>query len=278
MSTEILSGVAGSARRVQSIYTGVGGSARKVAKVYTGVNGVARLSWESYSPEPPPLNPVFGENSWEAIGAAIASDRIPSTWAVGDEKEITLTTGHVTTLQIYGIKHDDLPGGGKASFTLGMKYLGWWRQHMNAIHINTGGFAASAMSAWLSGWVWNQLPASLRAIVKPAIKRTSAGGMSSVITADELPIFLFSEVEVFGTATQSFAGEGVRYEAFERGLTGIIKREHNGGGLVREWWLRSPAILELFADGYGFCTVNANGAISRVAAGLNRDFCFGVCI
>ena len=274
MSTAVLSGVAGAARRVQGVYAGVGGVARKVTKVYAGVNGVARLSWESSPPKPPELNPVFGENSWEEIGGAIADDRIPDSWAVGDEKEIMLINGRATTLQIYGIRHDDLPEGGKASFTLGMKHLSWWRMHMNLSNTNEGSFVASDMYAWLSGTAVMLLPADLRAIIKPVVKRTASGNLSQVIQADNLPIFLFAEIETLGTSTISSVGEGSRYEIFTKGLTSLIKHEHNGTGPAREWWLRSPNR----GNSNTFATINASGNVSSVNAGMSRDMCFGLCI
>jgi len=217
---------------------------------------------------------VFGENTWEQIGAAIANDEIPDSWAVGDEKEVLLSNNWGTTLQIYGIKHDDLPGGGKASFTLGMKHTSWWRQNMNATHTNVGGFASSHLAAWLDHNFQHLLPQALVAIIKPVLKNTSLGDMSPTIQADSIRFFTFSEIEVFGATTASFPGEGLRYEIFTQGLTDVIKIEHNGTGQPREWWLRSPYA----GNAAMFCTISPSGSVSRLNAGMNRDICFGLCI
>ena len=63
---------------------------------------------------PKAIDPVFGNNSWEVINLASTTNTIPSTWHVGDIKDITLTTGETITMQIYGFNHDDLTSGGKA--------------------------------------------------------------------------------------------------------------------------------------------------------------------
>ena len=276
MAKEIYSAVGGTAQKVQSIYTGVAGNARKVTKVYTGVNGVARLSWEACS-----ISPVFAENTWEQIGKAIELDAVPDTWAVGDTKDITLTDGNVITMMIYGINHDDLPGGGKARFALGTKYLIWGTWQMNATNTNVGGFAGSALYAWLSGAFWNTLPAGFRAIIKPVVKRTSTGNMSSVIRSNTMPIFLLSQFEVTGTITHnarqfSFAGEGARYEIFTRGLAPMIRHRDNGTGALSVWWLRSP----YRGNNAAFAAVNGLGDVITSNASLisNRAVCFGCCI
>jgi len=268
MSTQIFSGVNGQARKVESIYAGVNGSARKVTAVYAGINNIARLAWKeaSYAPD-------FGANSWEKISEAIANNEVPATWTVGSEKDITLTTGEVLTLQIYGVNHDDLAAGGKARFTLGMKHLTEARLIMNATSTNIGGFTGSLRYSWLIGEFWDTLPPELRAIIKPALKRTSPGDLRTDILVEAMPIFLFSEIEVFGEVEHSVPGEGFRYPIFT-GPPTHLKHLSNGTGAAGFWWLRSP-FRSLRTQ---FCHVSNTGARDRSLANVLRAICFGCCI
>jgi len=268
MSTQILGGISDRARNVKSVYAGVNGGARKVKAVYAGINGIARLTWKEAS-----FHPDFGANSWEKISEAIEGNQVPATWTVGSEKDITLTTGEVLTLQIYGVNHDDLAAGGKARFTLGMKHLTEARLIMNSAATNIGGFTGSLRYSWLTGDFWNTLPPELRAIIKPALKRTSPGDLRTDILVEAMPVFLFSEVEAFGEVEHSAPGEGFRYPVFT-GPPVHIKHLSNGAGAAGLWWLRSP-FRSLRTQ---FCHVNNNGARDRSIATTLRAVCFGCCI
>lgn len=219
------------------------------------------------------VSPTFASNTWAQIAAIAESGQASSYWKVGDEKDITLTTGETLTLKIYGFKHDDLSTGGKAGITLGLKNLMASTRQMNTSNTNVGGFTGSAMYTWLQGDLYNSLPADLRAVIKTVNKKTSAGNQSSTINTNAMKIFLFSEVECFGTTTYSVAGEGSQYPVFTDN-TSRIKYLSNGGGSAFTWWERSP-----YASGTtSFCVVASGGNAGNTGASFSWGVCFGFCI
>lgn len=226
-------GVDGKARKVKGGYIGIDGKARKLKKGYIGVDGVARLCWAAFDGDP-----VFANNTWEQIAAACQAGTIPDTWAVGDQKTMTIG-GTDYAIDIIGKDHDDYAdGSGKAPLTFQFHetYATSYQMHndtTNACSWEGCYLRTSRMHAILA-----LMPQAVQAAVKEVSKTTSAGGKSSSIitTADKL--FALSEVEVFGTATNSFAGEGTQYEYYQ--TRDKIKRDPSNGN-ARYWWERSPA-------------------------------------
>ena len=65
----------------------------------------------------PSYDPVFANNTWEQIIAACHSGRVPSAWAVGNSKPMTIG-GLDYQIDIIGKNHDDYSdGSGKAPLT-----------------------------------------------------------------------------------------------------------------------------------------------------------------
>ncbi|MCL2579629.1 MAG: DUF6273 domain-containing protein [Oscillospiraceae bacterium] len=237
----IYSGVTDKAHRVHAAYIGVGGRARKVKVVYAGVDGKARLIWPAFT-----VDPVFANNSWTTIGKAVEHDLVPESWKIGDLKPLTLTTGEVITMQIYGIDHDDLAAGGKARFTLGMRSVLPELRQTNPVRGGEGTHTDSAIYAWLTGAFWETLPGDFKAILKPVIKRTGAGGMSTELLEQALTLFLFSGAEIAGGAPAiNIDGEGHQYPVFTSVLATRIKTAEGTATPNRNWWTRSPRAANL---------------------------------
>lgn len=212
--------------------------------------------------------------TWAQIAAAIASGTIPAGWTVGMEKDVTLTTGETLTFQIYDFNHDDLADGtGKAGITFGMRNLMAATQQMNSSNTNVGGYTGSALYTWLTTTLWNSLPADLRAVIKPVKKKTSAGNNSTTINTNNMSVFLFSEVECFGTITYSAAGEGTQYPIFTDAAS-RVKYLSNGAGSAHYWWERSPYA----SSATYFCNVSSSGGANSSGASNSRGVCFGFCI
>ena len=208
---------------------------------------------------------------------------MPSAWTVGSEKTITLTNGQRLTLQIYGINHDDLEGGGKARFTLGLRNLtSFVRQMSPGNRTTAGSFLASAMFTWLNTTWWELLPLDLREHVKLVRKRTSVGWLQTdpvagreVIRTDAMRIFLFSQVEVTGAATHSFPGEGEQYPVFAQGLSPLIKQLNNGAAMTNLWHNRSPGNTLWGA----YTNIDRYGNPGELRADTtNGGINFGICI
>lgn len=218
---------------------------------------------------------ILAENSWAQIDAASRAGLAPTLWKVGDEKNITLTTGELLTLQIYGFNHDDLTGGGKAGITFGLKNLMRDQHRMNAVNTNTGGFVSSEMYSWLNNTIRNQLPADLQMALKSVNKRTSVGDGSLNISNNSMRIFLFSEIELTGDPRWSASGEGSKYLIFTD-YASCIKIESNGAGAPNHWHNRSP-LKSNYPQGE-FCMIQMNGTINHLPASSATGVCFGFCV
>ena len=225
----------------------------------------------------PTYSEVLAENTWAQIAQAVADkDPILDVWQIGDTKDEVIA-GETLTFAIMGKNMDDLAdGSGKAGLTFGMTQLMASTRKMNSSNTNAGSFAGSAMYSWLSETIYPNLPAELKDAIKAVNKKTSSGGDSSVIRTDSMYLWLFAEIEVFGTTTYSYAGEGTQYPYFATAAE-RIKRLSNGAGAASDWWERSP---RQNYDGRHFCLVDDSG---RPNAGngthnLSRGVCFGFCI
>lgn len=222
----------------------------------------------------PTYSEVLSENTWAQIAQAVADkDPILDVWQVGDTKDEVIA-GETLTFAIMGKNMDDLAdGSGKAGLTFGMTQLMASTRPMNSSNTNSGSFAGSAMYSWLSGTIYPNLTAELKDAIKAVNKKTSSGGGSSAIRTDPMYLWLFSEIEVFGTTTYSVAGEGTQYPYFATSAE-RIKRLSNGAGNASYWWERSPRTNDL----RNFCSVTPSGAVSYNNADYSRGVCFGFCI
>ena len=115
------------------------------------------------------------------------------------------------------------------------------------------------------------MPSEVQNGIKEVNKLTSAGSGSSTINTTADKLFLLSEVEVFGTIPNSFAGEGTQYEYYKAGNS---KTKFWLSG-TSDWWERSPAKNNY---NYNFCRLdNAGNALNinaKIALGVAFAFCF----
>lgn len=247
------------------------GSTTVTVKVAAGTNHTAPAN-KTINVTVQMLSPTLANNTWEQIAAASAAGVASKTWQVGDTKDITVS-GETLTVEIVGFNHDDLQSGGKAGITFGLKHLMKNTRQMNSSNTNSGGFTGSAMYTWLQGTLLNGLPSDLRAVLKMVNKKTSAGSQSSTINTNAMKIFLFSEIEIFGSITYSKPGEGAQYTRFAT-ASSRVKKMANGTGSANWWWERSP---------YGnssnaFCSVDSVGNANGDGANGNNGVCFGFCV
>ena len=68
---------------------------------------------------PVTFDPVFTNNTWEQIVEACHSGKVPDTWAVGDNKPMTIN-GTSYQIDIIGKNHDTYATGGTAPLTFQM--------------------------------------------------------------------------------------------------------------------------------------------------------------
>lgn len=219
------------------------------------------------------------ENStWAEIAEIAKSWRAPLVFNVGDEKKITLTTGEEITLVILGFNHDDwydeeYDEDNTSPITFGMKHCLATRYPMNPTNTNNTGWENSQMRASTMATLFNQLPADLRSIIKPASKPTSAGNKSTTIKWTHDKLFLLSDKEVTGTEATTYSYEGTQYEYFKHSNERRVKGLDNGNGSAYPWWLRSPSVGSVGDFRYvtSFGGVTGNGASG--AFGVSFGFC-----
>ena len=247
------------------------GSTTITVKVAAGTNYTAPAN-KTINVTVQMLSPTLANNTWAQIAAASEAGVAASTWSVGDTKNITVG-GETLTVEIVGFNHDDLASGGKAGITFGLKNLMANTRQMNSSNTNAGGFTGSDMYDWLQGTLLNSLPSDLRAVLKSVNKKTSAGSQSSTINTNAMKIFLFSEIEIFGSVTSSKSGEGSQYSRFAT-ASSRVKYLSNGSGSANSWWERSPN----GDNSSGFCHVNSGGSANNDSASYSRGVCFGFCV
>ena len=88
-----------------------------------------------------------------------------------------------------------------------------------------------------------------------------------------MKLFLFSEIEIFGSTTYSKAGEGSQYSYFATAAN-RIKYLSNGSGSACWWWERSP----FGSVSSYFCYVDSGGGASYNGADNTNGVCFGFCV
>ena len=215
-------------------------------------------------------NPVFSENEWAAIIEACHANAVPDEWVADGScyKDIDIN-GTNYRIDIIGKNHDDLADGtGKAPLTFQLHDCYGTVFRMNPTITNVGGWRDCEMRTRAMPALKALMPAEVQAGIRPVNKLTSAGNQSSsiVTTSDEL--FLPSEVEVFGSITNSFSGEGTQYEYYQAGNSKVKNRK----GSAYNWWERSPRS----SNSTSFCRVNISGDANAFAAidSIGVPFCF----
>lgn len=214
--------------------------------------------------------PALADCSWAQIASYANAGLAADVWNIGDIKTIAIN-GVSYTAVIVGFNHDDLAdGSGKAGITFSLGECLPTTRSMNSTATSAGGWEASGMRSYLNDTVLDQMPTDLLAVIKSVNKLSNAGALSSAIvtTADEL--FLFSEIECFGTNSYSYAGEGTQYDYFTSNTVRIRKV----GTSANFWWLRGS---NKSTSSY-FCGVNSNGTAGRNNANTALGVCFGFCV
>lgn len=214
------------------------------------------------------LEDNFADNDWADIIAACQSGSVPASWVVGNYKDMTIN-GQQYRIDIIGKNHDTYASGGTAPLTFQMHDCYTETKQMNSSNTNSGGWQNSAMRTTHLPAILNMMPAEVKAAIRDVQKKSSAGNQSSSIQTTNDKLFLLSEIEIFGSTTYSFAGEGKQYDYYKAGNSKV----KNLSGSAYSWWERSPN------SSYStyFCYVNSGGDANANAAGISNGVAFGFC-
>ena len=214
------------------------------------------------------LKDNFADNEWSEIIAACQSGNVPASWVVGNYKNMTIN-GKAYRIDIIGKNHDTYAAGGTAPLTFQMHDCYTETKQMNSSNTNSGGWQNSAMRTTHLPAILNLMPAEVKAAIRDVQKKSSAGNQSSSIQTTNDKLFLLSEIEIFGSTTYSFAGEGKQYDYYKAGNSKV----KNLSGSAHIWWERSPCS----SNSTNFCRVNSSGNASANGASASYGVAFGFC-
>lgn len=214
------------------------------------------------------LDDTFANNDWSAIIAACQSGSVPDSWVVGNSKTMTIN-GTSYQIDIIGKNHDTYTAGGTAPLTFQMHDCYGTKYQMNSSNTNSGGWTSCAMRGTHLPTILALMPSEVQAGIKEVNKLTSAGSQSSTINTTADKLFLLSEIEIFGSTTNSKSGEGSQYAYYSAGNSKV----KNLNGSACYWWERSPRGSASTA----FCGVNGNGGASYAGASGSFGVAFGFC-
>ena len=214
------------------------------------------------------LKDNFADNEWSEIIAACQSGDVPDSWVVGNYKNMTIN-GKAYRIDIIGKNHDTYAAGGTAPLTFQMHDCYDETKQMNSSNTNSGGWQNSAMRTTHLPAILNLMPAEVKAAIRDVQKKSSAGNQSSSIQTTNDKLFLLSEIEIFGSTTYSFAGEGKQYDYYKAGNSKV----KNLSGSAYSWWGRSPRS----SDSTRFCLVNSYGTATAFSASGSYGVAFGFC-
>lgn len=211
--------------------------------------------------------------AWGDIGIMSNLGLASQYFEVGDKKSVTLN-GTTYYAQIIGFDHDTLTTASgsrtKAGITFQLQNCLATTYPMEASNINTNGWSGCVMRQSTTAALYNQLPTALKNAIKYVNKLTSAGNQSSNINTSSDRLFLLSEIEVFGTITNSKAGEGTQYDYYKAGNSKI----KTVNGSADWWWERSPS----GSNTTHFCTVSTANSAGGDNASYSYGVSFGFCI
>ena len=214
------------------------------------------------------LNSTFASNTWEQIIAACHSGGVPDTWVTGDSKAMTID-GVNYQFDIVGKNHDTYTAGGIAPLTFGLHDCYGTKYPMNNASNNSTGWNGSKMRTETLPAILAKMPENIQNGIRAVNKLTATSGSNSTIKTASDKLFTFSEMEVYGSTSYSYSGEGKQYDYYKAGNSKVKKV----GSDASRWWLRSPYAN----DSYCFCAVNTNGSFNYTGASTSRGVCFGFC-
>ena len=219
----------------------------------------------------PSFPETFADATWEQIIDACHQNAVPDTWVADGTcyKDMEIN-GTNYRIDIIGKNHDDYAdGSGKAPLTFQMHDCYGTTYAMNSSNTNSGGWQNSAMRSTHLPAILNLMPAEVKAAIREVQKKTSAGSQSSSIQTTNDKLFLLSEIEIFGSTTYSFAGEGKQYAYYQAGNSKVKNRS----GSADDWWERSP----YSSTSTRFCAVTSNSDAYWRAASNSIGVAFGFC-
>ena len=214
------------------------------------------------------VRPNFADNTWDIIINACHSGNVPDTWVAGDSKTMTID-GKSYQFDIVGKNHDTYTAGGVAPLTFGLHNCYGTKYPMNKTDTNSTSWNDSRMRTETLPAILAKMPENIQNGIRAVNKLAATSGDSSTIKTTSDKLFTFSEMEVYGSAGNSYSGEGKQYDYYKAGNSKVKKV----GSTASRWWLRSPSTYA--SD--RFCAVDTDGLVGKYTASNSNGVCFGFC-
>lgn len=210
----------------------------------------------------------FADNTWDQIIAVCQKKTVPPSWRVGNQKAMTIG-GTDYLIDIIGINHDTYTAGSIAPLTFQLHDCYVDSKAMNSSNTNVGGWESCSMRQTHLPAILALMPTEVKNSIREVNKLTSAGNQSATINTTADKLFLLSEIEIFGSVSDSMSGEGTQYDYYKTGGSTVKKLN----GSASDWWERSPCASN-FAR---FCRVISDGSAGSSNASFARGVAFGFC-
>ena len=208
----------------------------------------------------------FADNDWDIIIEACHSGNVPDTWVAGDSKTMTID-GANYQFDIVGKNHDSYTAGGIAPLTFGLHDCYGTKYPMNSSATSSTGWYNSKMRTETLTAILAKMPENIQNGIRAIDKLTATSGSNSTTKTTSDKLFIFSTMEVDGSAA---SGEEKQYDYYKAGNSKVKKV----GSTASMWWLRSP--IKNF--GGSFDTVSAGGSAGYSSnATESHGVCFGFC-
>ena len=229
-------------------------------------------------------------DDWQTISNNVANGTYKDLYPVGILQRVTLSHLDGTTeeidVELVGYDHDITETGSTTGLTFITKGL-LKKDHImnNSQDLNKDGWEGSDMRSYLNDSILPAIPEEIRSLIKPVMKKTSAGGGSDVVsdivsTVDT--IWTPSLIELFSEYSNQelYAAEGKTYEYFtgQNDQEVRARRTKIGrNGYSDRYWLRSPVMY----NGTAYWMVSTEGGSisiksSYATSGVVFGFCIGV--
>ena len=203
------------------------------------------------------FDPVFSNNTWENIVIACHMNEVPSTWNVGDQKEMTIN-GVDYLIDIVGRYHDFYSdGSGRAPLTFQLHDLYGTEYKMKNESTGKCDWETSLMRTTYLPEILSLMPIEVQNGIRKVDKNTATENASSITKTTSDDLFLLSEIEVYGSNYFATGNEGSQYSYY---LTNSLIKNRNGTADM--WWLRSPSRAAVIY----FCGIDKLGQV-----GTNMD-------
>ena len=183
-------------------------------------------------------------------------------WAIGDKRTIPISAftadgGVTVNLQDVEIAISSFDDYNNCGCVMQFDFVDCLasRVRINSATGTTGGYGATTMYSTTLPLLVNALPAYLRdMLIEFSVLAAAGDGSSSIATVTGNLLALRAEVEILGTTSYSYPGEGTLIPYYATAGNRIKKLGSNGSAIL--WVMRSPHATK---STY-FCRISAEGA------------------